>query len=197
MKGNFRKLAVLASGSGTTLQAIINAIQSKDLDATIEIVVSDQEDAFALTRANTTGIRTYVLRSSTAIARDEELLKVLKEADVDIVVLAGYLKLVGPKTVNNFVIINTHPSLIPKYCGKGMHGMHVHEAVVANHEKETGVTLHFVNENYDEGQIIWQTHVPVFPEDDADAVSARVQAAEKTQLVSMLKAFSEGKINVP
>lgn len=197
MEMKVRRLAVMASGSGTTLQAIIDAIESKVLDSDIVTVVSDKEDAFALTRAQKSGIQTHVLRATTVEERDKELNEVLKQAAPDLVVLAGYLKLIGPEVLSNFAVINTHPSLLPKYGGKGMHGMHVHQAVVNNNEKESGVTLHFVNEEYDRGQIIWQTHVPVYPSDTADDVSSRVQSAEKTQLVSILRAFEEGKIDIP
>lgn len=197
MKKEVRRLAVLASGNGTTLQAIIDAIVSKKLDTRIVIVVSDKNDALALTRAQMAGVGSYVLQGKTAEERDEELAEVLDKAGADLVVLAGYLKLIGPKVLREFAVINTHPSLLPKYGGKGMHGMHVHQAVVDNHETESGVTLHFVNSEYDRGPVIWQTHVPVYTEDTADDVSARVQAAEKTQLVSILKAFSEGKIDIP
>lgn len=197
MKFRIKRLAVLASGNGTTLQAIIDAIKSNVLDVDIITVISDKEDAVALTRAQAANISTYVLRETTANERDEELYYVLKNANVDLVVLAGYLKLIGPKVINNFTLINTHPSLLPKYGGKGMHGMNVHQAVIDNNEYESGVTLHFVNQEYDKGQIIWQTHVPIYSEDTADDVSIRVQAAEKTQLISILRAFSEGKINIP
>ncbi|MEE1517350.1 MAG: phosphoribosylglycinamide formyltransferase [Lachnospiraceae bacterium] len=197
MKKKVRKLAVLASGSGTTLQAVIKAISQKELDMEINVVVSDNPNAFALIFAETARIKTHILTSNTAKKRDEELLNVLKEVDVDMVLLAGYLKLIGPKVLDRYTVINTHPSLLPKYGGKGMYGMHVHAEVVKKHEKESGVTLHFVNEEYDKGQIIWQTHVPVYAEDCAKDVSDRVQAAEKTQLVSILKAFSEGKIEIP
>lgn len=197
MRRKVRKLAVLASGSGTTLQAVINAIESGELEARVEIVISDNPGAFALERAAAAKSKTYVLTGITAEERDQELYQVLKKADVDLVLLLGYLKLVGPKTVNGFTIINTHPSLIPKYCGKGMHGMYVHEAVVENGESESGVTLHFVNTKYDDGKIIYQTRVPVYPEDDANAVSARVQRAEKAQLISALIDFTEEKIDIP
>lgn len=197
VKKEVRRIAVLASGSGTTLQAIIDAIIARTLDIRVVTVVSDKKDAYALRRAEMAGMEKHVLQATTAEERDEELVKVLEKADIDLVVLAGYLKLIGPKVLGKFAVINTHPSLLPKYGGKGMHGMHVHQAVVDNHEKESGVTLHFANSEYDKGQVIWQTHVPVYPEDTADDVSDRVQAAEKTQLVSMLRAFSEGKIEIP
>ena len=197
MKKEVRRLAVLASGSGTKLQAIIDAIVVRTLDIKVAIVVSDKWDAYVLRRAEIAGMKSDVLQADTVEERDEELTEVLKRADVDLVLLAGYLKPIGPKVLDNFTVINTHPSLLPKYGGKGMYGMHVHQAVVDNHETESGVTLHFVNSEYDRGPVIWQTHVPVYPEDTADDVSTRVQAAEKTQLVSILKAFSEGKIDIP
>lgn len=204
MKRKVRKLAVLASGSGTTLQAVLDAIDNGELEAVVSIVISDNPKAFALERAKQARIETHILKAKTAEERDEELYQVLihkevydEDYDDILVLLLGYLKLVGPKTVNNFDIINTHPSLIPQYCGKGMHGMHVHEAVVANGESESGVTLHFVNEEYDDGQIIYQTRVPVYPEDNANDVSSRVQRAEKAQLVSALIDFTRGKIDIP
>ena len=194
MKKKIKRLAVLASGSGTTLQAVIDAIDNKVLDQKIVIVISDNSNCFALERAHNHNIKTYVLSCKTVEDRDNELCMVLKKEKIDLVLLLGYLKLIGPKTIKNFTLVNTHPSLIPKYSGKGMYGMNVHEAVYEAHEKETGVTLHFVNEQYDEGSIIWQTHVPVFDTDDAHSISERVQIVEKAQLIWALKAFSEGKI---
>lgn len=195
MSKKVRNIVVLASGSGTTLQAVINAIRCGELNINISLVVSDHREAYALQRAKKAQIDTHVFTTTKTSDMDEELDKLLDSYEVDLILLAGYLRLIGPKILSKYNVVNTHPSLLPKYGGKGMHGMHVHKAVVNNGEKESGVTLHFVNEEYDKGRIIWQTHVPVYPEDTAEDVSTRVQAAEKTQLVSILKAFSEGKIN--
>ena len=187
------KLAILASGNGTTLQAIIDAIKDNKLDSTIKIVISNTEEAYALTRAKEANIKTYVLKDY----KDEnELYNILKESDIDLIVLTGYLKLIPSKVIKDFIIINTHPALLPKYGGKGMYGMNVHRAVVENHETETGATLHFVNEEYDKGKIISQTKVRVFKKDTPEDVSARVQKAEKIQLVKALKDFSKGKIDI-
>ena len=191
-----KNLAVLASGSGTTLQAIIDAIESNNLDSKIVVVISNNQNAYALDRARKAGIPYFIVDNKSAEENDESLSRLLRAFNVDLIVLAGYLKKIGPRLLEEYVIINTHPSLLPKYGGKGMHGMHVHQAVVDNEEKETGVTVHFVDEHYDHGHIIRQTKVPVYPEDTADDVSARVQAAEKPQLVSVLKDFAEGKINL-
>lgn len=193
--GKVRKnLVVFASGSGSTLQAIIDAIDNGVLDATISLVVSDHEDAFALQRASNAGIETYVIKAPKSTLIDEELYYKLGSYDVDLIVLAGYLKMIGPKLLKRYDIINTHPSLLPKFGGKGMHGMHVHQAVVDNKETVTGVTVHWVDEQYDHGSVIWQTSVPVYPTDSAEDVSQRVQRAEKPQLVSVLADFSAGKI---
>lgn len=193
MKKQLKKLAVLASGNGTTLQSIIDAISKKELDSTISIVISNNSDAYALKRAEEANIKTYVLND---FKDENELYQVLKESDIDLVILAGYLRLIPKNVIRDFIIINTHPALLPKYGGKGMYGMNVHRAIVENHEKETGVTLHFVNEEYDKGKIIAQTKVKVFKKDTPDDVSARVQKAEKIQLVNSLKDFSEGKIDI-
>lgn len=193
MKKQLKKLAVLASGNGTTLQSIIDAISKKELDSTISIVISNNSDAYALKRAEEANIKTYVLND---FKDENELYQVLKESDIDLVILAGYLKLIPQNVIRDFIIINTHPALLPKYGGKGMYGMNVHRAIVENHEKETGVTLHFVNEEYDKGKIIAQTKVKVFKKDTPEDVSARVQKAEKIQLVNSLKDFSEGKIDI-
>ena len=193
MKKKLKKLAILASGNGTTLQSVIDAIQKKKLDAEIKIVISNTSEAYALTRAKEAGIKTYVLKD---YKDDQELYNVLKESDIDLIILAGYLKLIPVNVIRDFIIINTHPALLPKYGGKGMYGMNVHRAVVENHEKETGVTLHFVNEEYDKGKIIAQTKVRVFKKDTPEDVSAKVQKKEKIQLVNALIDFSNGNIVV-
>lgn len=184
-------LVVFASGNGTTLQAIIDAIQNKKLESNILLVVSNNPDAFALERAKRSNIPTYVIKEKTTDKIDEELCSVLSNLDVDLIVLAGYLKLIGKKLISNYKIINTHPSLLPKYGGKGMYGMNVHRAVVEAKEEFTGVTLHYVNSEYDRGPIIKQTIVKVLPEDTAEDVSAKVQSAEKKQLVKVLQEFAK------
>ena len=183
-------LVVFASGNGSTLQAIIDAINNNELSATINLVVSNNKDAFALERAKNNNIDTYIISNKEFQSQDEELYEVLSNYKIDLIVLAGYLKMIGPKLLNKYTIINTHPSLLPKYGGKGMYGMKVHKAVVEAGEKISGVTLHYVNSEYDKGSIIAQTKVDVLPTDTAEDVSAKVQAVEKIQLVNELKKFS-------
>ena len=187
-------LVVFASGNGSTLQAIIDSIKSNQLEAQIDLVVSDQPNSFALKRAEANNIDTYIIQNKKFESRDFELADVLSKYSVDLIVLAGYLKMIGPSLLENYTLINTHPSLLPKYGGKGMHGMHVHEAVVNAKEKYTGATIHFVNEEYDKGNIISQTTVEVLPNDTAEMVSQKVQAAEKIQLIKVLNRFVNHEI---
>ena len=187
-------LAVFASGNGTTLQSIIDNIESKNLEANISIVVSDNPNAYALERAKKAGIPTYIIKSTSLEDIDDELSNILKDYPINLIVLAGYLKLIKEKLINKYIIINTHPSLLPKYGGKGMYGMNVHRAVINAKETQSGVTVHFVNEKYDKGNIIRQTKVDVLPEDTAESLSAKVQAAEKIQLIEVLKDFVDDQI---
>lgn len=185
-------LVIFASGGGTTLQAIIDAIEKNTLEnCQINLVISNSADAYALERAKKAGIETYLIQHKKTVDIDSELEHVLKNYDVDLIVLAGYLKKIGPKLVEKYTIINTHPSLIPKFCGKGMYGMKVHEAVVQAHETISGATVHYVNNHYDEGNIISQTKIDVSPNDTADDVAEKVKAAEKIQLIQVIKNLSK------
>lgn len=180
-------LVVFASGNGTTLQAIIDAIENKQLNAKINLVVSNNENAYALERAKNAGIENYIIKNKNTNDVDIELTEKLKNYDVDLIVLAGYLKLIGENLIKNYTIINTHPSLLPKFGGKGMYGMNVHRAVIEAKEEYSGVTLHYVNNKYDDGNIIKQTRVKVEKEDTAETLSAKVQKAEKIQLIEVLQ----------
>ena len=185
-------LVVFISGNGTTLQSIIDAIDSGKLDANISLVVSNNPNAYGLQRARIANIDTYVIQSTSAVDTDEELFEVLEDYDIDLIVLAGYLKMIGPKLIENYTIINTHPSLLPKFGGLGMYGMKVHTAVVEAKEKFTGPTVHFVNDKYDDGNIIKQTKIEVLPTDTPEDVSRKVQEVEKVQLIDVLNDFVKG-----
>lgn len=186
-------LVVFASGNGSTLQAIIDSINKKDLNANIVLVVSNNPNAYALERASKENIPTYVIKNKDFVEKDEELFDILKSYSFDLIVLAGYLKKIGPNLLQNYKIINTHPSLLPKFGGKGMYGMHVHTAVIEAGEKVSGVTLHWVNEHYDEGNIIRQTKVEVSNDDTPETLSSKIQTAEKIQLIEVLKEFATKK----
>jgi len=150
------KISVLVSGGGTNLQALIDNIENGNLpNAEIVRVISSRKDAYALERAKQAGIKTAVA--------EEGLLEILDTVKTDLVVLAGYMKILQPEVIEKYRgrIINIHPSLIPKYCGKGFYGIRVHEAVIEAGEKVTGATVHFVDEGIDTGEIILQREVPV------------------------------------
>lgn len=187
-------LVIFASGNGSTLQAVIDSIHRQELKATISLVVSDNPNAYALKRAQDNNIPTYIIQNKKFEARDLELSHILAKYPIDLIVLAGYLKMIGPNLLQKYTLINTHPSLLPKFGGKGMHGMHVHEAVIEAKEKVSGATIHFVNQEYDKGSIISQTKVSVLPQDTAKTLSSKVQAAEKIQLVEVLNRFVNHEI---
>jgi len=168
------RVAVLVSGGGTNLQALLDALHNSPV-ARVARVISNRPDAGALARAQRAKVPAVVLREP----RDAgELLGVLQ--DIEIVVLAGYLKLVPADVVRRFRgrMINIHPALLPDFGGAGMYGHRVHEAVLASGAKESGPTVHFVDEEFDRGAIIDQERVPVKPGDTADTLAARVLEAE-------------------
>jgi len=171
------RVAVLVSGGGTNLQALLDALHDSPL-ARVARVITNRSDAGALARARRHDVPTTQLRDPDDAA---ELLAALAEApQADLVVLAGYLKLVPPTVVARFRwrMINIHPALLPAHGGPGMYGRRVHEAVLASGAAESGVTVHYVDEQYDRGPIIAQARVPVLPGDTAEALAARVLEAE-------------------
>ena len=180
-------------GNGTTLQAVIDSINVGDLEAKINLVISDKQDAFALQRAKNSNIPTYIITGKTTEEIDIELSELLNDYEVDLIVLVGYLRLIGKRLINSYTIINTHPSLLPKFGGKGMYGINVHKAVVAAKEEYSGPTVHFVNNNYDEGNVISQTKVKLSENETAESLSKKVQSVEKIQLIKVLKDFASKK----
>lgn len=180
-------------GNGTTLQSVIDNIENGTLDAKINLVVSDNENAFALERAKNSNIPTYVIKNKVSCEIDDELANLLKNYDIDLIVLVGYLKMIGKNLIDRYTIINTHPSLLPKFGGKGMYGMNVHKAVIEAKEKISGPTVHFVNTKYDEGNIISQAVVTLDENETPESLAKKVQAAEKIQLINVLKEFISKK----
>lgn len=185
-------IAVLVSGGGTNLQALIDAEKAGIIKSgTIKLVVSNNRDAYALTRAENNNIDTrVVLRRDYENSHDFEaaLIGVLKEADIDMIVLAGFMSILSPAFIGEFRdrIINVHPSLIPSFCGKGFYGLHVHEAALEYGVKVTGATVHFVNEIPDGGKIILQKAVEVQERDTPEVLQRRVM--EQAEWVILPKA---------
>ncbi|MCY2956652.1 MAG: phosphoribosylglycinamide formyltransferase [Planctomycetota bacterium] len=166
------RLGILLSGSGRTLQNLIDRIAHGRLTAQIAVVISDKELAFGLQRASEAGIPHVHLRDATAIWQ------ALREYQVDLVCLCGYLRLLPIERDFAQRVLNIHPSLLPKYGGKGMYGSHVHEAVLNSGDRESGCTVHICTNEYDRGEMIKQQRVPVLPGDSPDSLAARVFAAE-------------------
>jgi phosphoribosylglycinamide formyltransferase 1 len=172
------RVAVLASGGGSNLQAIIDHFRALGSHApgTIALVVSDRAHAGALDRARAAGIPALHIPAAAL----DTLLPTLAEHHIDVIALAGFLRMIPTSVTRTYRgrIINVHPALLPKFGGAGMYGHRVHEAVIASGEKESGVTVHHVDEQYDHGEIIAQTTVPVLADDTAETLAARVLAAE-------------------
>lgn len=166
------RLAVLLSGAGRTLQNLIDRIVDGRLRASIAGVASDRDDAFGLQRAMEHGLEARHLREPSATW------SWLQELDVDLVILAGYLRLLPIVPEFSGRVLNIHPSLLPRHGGKGMHGDRVHQAVLKAGDTETGCTVHLCNERYDEGRILLQARVPVLPKDTVASLAARVFTAE-------------------
>jgi phosphoribosylglycinamide formyltransferase-1 len=192
-------VGVLASHEGTTLQSVIDACASGRIAGRVAVVISNNSNSGALTRARQAGIRAVHLSSAThenSVALDAAIRDTLLDAKVDLVFLAGYMRRVGPQVVAAFrgKIINTHPALLPKYGGKGMYGDRVFSAVLQGHETESGVSVHVVDSEYDCGALVAQCSVPVRPDDSFDTLKARVQAREKEFVVETLAKIACGDI---
>ena len=197
------KIAVLVSGGGTNLQAIIDKIEDGTIEnAKIEVVISNKKDAYALERAKNHNIAGVCISPKEFQTREEfnvALLEALEEYQVDLVVLAGYLVIVPENVIERFRnrIINIHPSLIPSFCGDGFYGLHVHEAVLARGNKVTGATVHFVDEGTDTGPIILQKAVNVEEGDTPEVLQRRVmEEAEWNILPEAIHLIANDKIQV-
>lgn len=173
-----KRLAIFVSGGGTNLQRIAEYF-APNPEVEIACVVSNNKDAYANQRAKNLGIPLKVIDRQTF--NDKNFSEELKSLNVDLIVLAGFLWLVPQHLIDAFPnkIINIHPALLPKYGGKGFYGHHVHEAVVAAHEKESGITIHYVNERYDSGNIIFQAKVALSKNDTSDDVAAKIHVLEQ------------------
>ncbi len=191
------RTVVLVSGGGSNLESILAAKASGALPQNeIVLVISSNPDAFALLRAKNYAIPTAVLKLrdfSSDEAFQAALLNALVEAKADLICLAGYMRKIGPLIVSRFRgrILNIHPSLLPKYGGAGLYGHKVHEAVVAAQEKESGCTVHLVDEEFDHGRTLAQTRVPVRPLDTAEKLAARVLKEEHVLYPKVIRDFSQ------
>ncbi len=194
-------LAFLASHNGTSMRAIAAACKAGALRAQPVLLISNNGDCEAMKWARDNKIPTHHISAKTAgsdAAADDMIASTLSMAGADLVILAGYMRMLGPATLSVFKkrILNVHPALLPKYGGKGMYGKAVHEAVLAAGETESGVTIHLVDEVYDHGPMLAQAKVPVQPGDTHETLAARTQAREQTLYVETLKKVFNGEIDL-
>ena len=197
-----KKISVFASGGGSNLESIINNIEQGRLSAEIAFVLSNNSASMALERARNHNIKAIHFSSMQYLAPQlyaDELLNLHKEHDIDFVVLAGYMKLLPLSFVRAYKgrILNIHPALLPKHGGKGMYGIHVHEAVIKAGDTESGATVHFVTEVYDEGPIILQEKVPVYPQDTPEVLAKRVLTVEHMIYPKAIGMVLDGEIKIP
>ena len=195
------KIAVFVSGGGTILQAIIdNTIDGILKDIEITLVLSSSKDAYALERAANNGIRSAVVsrKDFDSIEKwDEAVVDEVERSGAELIVLAGYLSLLGPKIVSRYSnrIINIHPALIPSFCGAGMYGIRPHKAALAKGVKVSGATVHFVNENYDDGPILLQKAVDVLPNDTPESLQKRImKECEWILLPQAIRLIADGRV---
>lgn len=195
------KIAVLASGSGTNFQAIIDAVKEKRLDAEIVCLISDRKAAYALERAKDNGIDSYYFSIKKYADSDEfnhAIVEVLDKYEPDLIVLAGYLKILSHEFIEKYrgKIINIHPSLIPKHCGDGFWGIKVHESVIKSEDEYSGATVHFVDEGTDTGKIIIQRKIKLDKDETAESLQKKIlNEIEHKILIEAIDKIIGGKID--
>ncbi|MBN8049087.1 phosphoribosylglycinamide formyltransferase [Paraclostridium bifermentans] len=185
-------IAVLISGGGSNLQSIIDGCESGYINGIVKLVISNKDNVYGLERATKHNIKTFIEKE------DEKIIDLLNKENIDLVVLAGYLKIISPKFVEAFrnKIINIHPSLIPAFCGEGYYGKKVHESVISYGVKLSGATVHFVDEGADTGPIIMQKSVEVKVDDTPQSLSERVLAVEHEILKESVRLYCDNKLTV-
>ena len=194
-------ITVFASHGGSDLQAIINGCKSGNINAKVCAVISNNSDSMALERAKAESIDHYHLSQKVIDSQqelDSKILEILDIHNTDMIFLAGYLKKLGVDILKKYEnrVFNIHPALLPKYGGKGMYGMNVHNAVIQAKEKTSGVTIHRVDEEYDSGEIVAQTTVHVVDDDTPEILAARILKCEHTFLIEVINDIIMGKIRL-
>ena len=189
------KIAIFASGSGTNAQRIIEYFKGHSF-ISVDLILSNNPEAFVLTRAKSAGIPTVIF-TRKEFYETERVLTILKEQKITFIVLAGFLWLIPDYLLHEYSgkIVNIHPALLPKYGGKGMYGMRVHESVIKSLDKESGITIHMVNEKYDDGQIIFQSRCKVEPEDTPETLAQKVHALEYEHYPRLIESLLNTSMN--
>ena len=194
-------IAFLSSYNGSSAHAITDACLEGDIIASPTLLITNNPNANALNWAKNKGLKTSILNNQqypNAADLDFEIANTLQKHKISLVILSGYMKLIGPKTLSaaNNRMLNIHPALLPKYGGQGMFGSNVHRAVIENKETETGITIHQVNAKYDEGRIIAQRKIPVLPNDTAHDIEEKVKAAEPEFYIETIRKIQKGEIDL-
>ena len=192
-------LAVLISGSGKTLQNLIDKIDDKTLNAKIQIVISSSPDAYGLKRAEQNNIPATIVNHSDYNSSEvfsNAIIKEIEKYPIDLIILAGFMHLLRIPDKYSEKVMNIHPGLIPSFCGKGYYGHHVHKAVIESGIKVSGCTVHFVDNEYDHGPIIMQRTVPVYEDDTPDTLAQRVFKEECIAYPEAINLFAEGRLKI-
>lgn len=195
------KIGVLISGGGTNLQAIIDNIKDENINGEIKLIISNKKDAYGLIRGKKEGIESIYVNRKEYLSEEEyneELIRLFKAKGVELIILAGYLRVLSKSFIHEFSgkIINIHPSLIPSFCGKGYYGEKVHQGVLDYGVKVTGATVHFVDEGTDTGPIILQDIVYVKSSDTLDSLKEKVLKIEHKLLVQAVKLYCQGSLSI-
>lgn len=182
-----KRIAVFVSGEGTNAENLVKYFRRDGGRARVALIVTNRQSAPVVERARRLGVECVTI-SRDDFAAGQTIVDLLAAKDIDFVVLAGFLLMIPPCLIERYRgrIVNIHPALLPKFGGKGMYGMRVHEAVVAAGERETGITIHHVNDRYDDGTIIFQAAVEVSPDDSAGDVAAKVRALEEIHFAGVI-----------
>ncbi len=194
-------IAVFASHGGTDMQAIVDGCKQGKINAEVKVLICNNPDAYVVQRAIKEEIPHYIVNAKTSGGEEgvsDKILSLMQEYEIDMIFLAGYMRKMPIAVLEKYDnrIFNIHPALLPKYGGKGMYGIHVHEAVIAAGEKESGVTIHRVNAQYDSGEIVRQATVPVMEGDTPDTLAARVLEREHAFLVEVISDIADGKVSL-
>ncbi|MDR0364274.1 MAG: phosphoribosylglycinamide formyltransferase [Bacteroidales bacterium] len=187
IQNKIKRIAIFASGNGSNAQRIAEYF-ADNANVEIALILSNKKDAFVLERAKTLQIPAFYFPKSQFLS-GKDIIALLESYQIDLIVLAGFLLLIPKSIIDAFPnqIVNIHPALLPKYGGKGMFGNHVHEAVITSNEKESGITIHFVNEKYDDGTYIFQATCDISPTDTPDSLAQKIHALEHEHLPKIIE----------
>jgi phosphoribosylglycinamide formyltransferase 1 len=182
-----KRIGILASHNGSGLDALYQGINHKLIDAEISLVISNNSDAQVLQKAHQYNIDSFVINQSKYDLPDEKIFELFTKYQCDYIFLSGYMKKLSSGLTNHFTIINSHPALLPKYGGKGMYGRYVHEAVIKNKEIKSGATIHYVNEEYDQGEFILQKELPIALNETPESLEVKIKSLEKKAIIEAFK----------